>query len=96
MEKLSKDALDVSLLSTEDFNKTSLSIYPNPTTDVINIQNLKGEYSYSVYDVAGKLLLNKTNAISTQIDISTLNKGLYLLELVDTNNIKSIIKVVKR
>lgn len=84
------------VLSTEDFNKTSLSIYPNPTTDFINIQNLKGEYSYSVYDVAGKLLLNKTNAISTQIDISTLNKGLYLLELIDSENIKSISKIIKR
>ncbi len=83
------------VLSTEGFDRPQLSVYPNPVNDIINIKNLKGEYSYNIYNFTGKLLLNNTKAISKEINVSSLSKGLYLLEVIDSENVKSISKIIK-
>uniref|UniRef100_UPI002F93A81D T9SS type A sorting domain-containing protein n=1 Tax=Kaistella sp. TaxID=2782235 RepID=UPI002F93A81D len=57
----------------------SLRIYPNPASDFINIEmlntNLK-DYSFSITDLSGKLLLRSEN--SKKINISSLSPGIYL------------------
>jgi len=58
-----------------------ISIFPNPVIDFITIQT--PEYkSTSIYSVNGRLLIKSTQ---TQIDLSTLPKGVYFV-LVETLN----------
>lgn len=60
-----------------------LSIFPNPTNGVINI---KGEElnnaTVSVYNVNGSLLLSKNiNGVSSEINISELAAGIYMVQV---------------
>ncbi|MBU8881772.1 M20/M25/M40 family metallo-hydrolase [Kaistella sp. DKR-2] len=56
----------------------SLQIYPNPVSDLINIEmlntNLK-DFSFSITDLSGKLLIRSEN--SKKIDVSKLSSGIY-------------------
>ena len=65
-----------------------LSVYPNPTTDILYI-NANGEnLQVSLYNLQGALLIQ---AETSQIDMSQLPAGIYI---VDVNGTKA--KVVKR
>ncbi len=84
------------LLSNEEYNlPDSISIYPNPVEDMINItpQQSLNLQSIQIYDLYGKLLLRKVSNL-VEIDISKLSDGLYMLQVnTDLGNIyKKIIK----
>lgn len=69
-----------STLSTGDFIQNEINIYPNPTKDKVFIKNLKNITEIKIYDATGKLVINsKTN--SEMVNVSTLPKGIYFLEV---------------
>jgi ELWxxDGT repeat protein len=80
------------ILSTSDFDlDNSLSIYPNPSVNMLNVQSaLRGEVSYTFYNLLGKQVLNGT--IKNNVINHNLTSGLYLLKLV--NGSKSVTKKV--
>jgi hypothetical protein len=89
----------VAVLESESFLTDEFAVYPNPTSSILNIQSkLSATISeVNVYDVLGKLLLNKKIAVSvTEIDMTNYSPGLYLLEIVSENNQKSIHKIIKK
>lgn len=57
-----------------------ISIYPNPTTDVINISNIKKLISYTIYDASGKVVDSKKTS-ETAINVSNLSKGAYVIHI---------------
>ena len=69
-------------LNNNEFNKKSmLSIYPNPTNSLLNIDsssNLNFE-KVVITDVLGKIILKK-NQNTNQIDVSDFASGIYILE----------------
>jgi len=68
-------------------------IYPNPTSNIINIQGDISDLKVIIYDLLGKVLM-QTKA-QERIDISFLKKGTYFLSL--TNNLtNSTYKVIKK
>ena len=89
----------VAALESESFVTDVFSVYPNPTTSILNIlskfNNTISEVN--IYDLLGKQLLNKKMAVSTtEIDMTNYSPGLYLLEVVSENNQKSIHKIIKK
>ncbi len=67
--------------------ETDPSIFPNPTTGVVNIL---GDYiidEISVSNLTGKKLINY-DPTSRSIDLSALNRGIYLLEIRSGNTFK--------
>ncbi len=66
----------------------NISVYPNPANDVVQISikdaNING-LTAQVYDISGKLIQAQTirNTI-TQINISKLEKGIYILKIGNT------------
>ncbi len=84
------------------FENRNISIYPNPTNDVVYIksdEDINSELTISIFDDSGTLLVNKTfeSILAIQgykIDLSMLNEGIYLLKLNNSENIK-IQKVIK-
>lgn len=91
---------DISLtvtLSTEKFDKKSITIYPNPTSEVLQISGIEHTEIESVifYDMSGKNVLSKDTLQSNTVDISMLSKGTYFLKITTTNGIIITEKVVK-
>lgn len=67
-------------LSTDNFEETNISVFPNPAADFISIANLKENKTFIIYDVSGKKLLEKElSTTDNQIDISQLATGTYFL-----------------
>ena len=71
---------DVWTASTNDYSN-SITIYPNPTSSIINIE--QDFTTAKVYDISGRELLKST---SKTIDLSELPSNIYLLRLYDNNN----------
>lgn len=66
----------------------SMSIYPNPTTTILNISTTFPNYEVKIFDIAGHMVLHNKN--SQTLDVSYLPTGLYLLELQDQNSMTTI------
>ena len=73
--------------------KEGLSIYPNPFQNVLKISDVKGVKSVVVSDVSGRQV--KSMAPSTELDLSALKTGLYIVTLqMEDGTVKSF-KAVK-
>jgi hypothetical protein len=72
----------VQLLSVDDFNATSFSVYPNPTsTGFVNILGTTDNaITVSVYDILGKQVINET-LTNNRINVSALNTGIYIVKI---------------
>tara|TARA_B110000093_G_scaffold168771_1_gene196177 strand:- start:420 stop:893 length:474 start_codon:yes stop_codon:yes gene_type:complete len=85
-------------LGVEDFAPSyEAIIYPNPTSDVLNIRTSTFEnVTYTLYDAQGKLVMqDKLSAEQTPIQVSQLALGSYSLTLSnETQNLK-IFKLIK-
>ncbi len=73
--------LDCSTASIDDQNQLDISIYPNPTSDIVYIDGNYTQLKVIIYNVLGKEILNKS--ITNSIDISHLDNGVYILQLSD-------------
>lgn len=69
-------------------NDTNLLIYPNPTNATLNIQlgNDLTINSLKIYDIFGKLIIEKTENLN-QINVENFSKGVYILEIISDGEI---------
>lgn len=78
---------DPSGLNDIDYSKKSFSVYPNPTSDYLNIlsSEIEGEFEIDILDLSGKLLFSKQDRLQLneayQINQLPLKRGLYILRL---------------
>jgi hypothetical protein len=61
----------------------SISIYPNPASNYIQLKNLPSDtFTLVIYRPDGSMVLStQLNSATTTVDISTLAKGFYLLKV---------------
>ena len=80
------------LLSVDNAVLESFSVYPNPTTGVINIQSNTAIDSYIIYNQLGQVM--KTGNDTNRIDINSFPRGLYMLQITSGNSsvTKKIVK----
>jgi surface protein len=79
-------------LSTEDFNTSSLKLYPNPVLSVLNVDNNLINQPYAIIDGLGKnVLKGKLNEGDNSINVEYLSKGIYYLKVVN-NKARKFIK----
>lgn len=75
---------------------SDISIFPNPATDRINfkgIENSEGIHDLKILDLSGRLI-SQSKIISNSVNISYLNKGVYILRL-SGNKESKVIRMVK-
>jgi surface protein len=83
--------LDCTGLSTEDFNSSSLKLYPNPVLSFLNLDNNLTNQPYNVFDSLGRVILNgKLNEGNNSINVEQLSKGIYYLKVSDNSASKFI------
>lgn len=66
----------------------SIEVYPNPTSGIISFKNSSifgSSFEVLVFDIQGRLLLKKLNAI--QLDLSEFANGLYTIQVKSDNKI---------
>lgn len=81
-------------LGVNDISKGNISVYPNPFTDVLKISDVKGVKSVSVNDISGREV--KSLAPSAELNLSTLQAGLYIVNLkMEDGSVKSF-KAIKK
>ncbi|MBT8272020.1 MAG: T9SS type A sorting domain-containing protein [Flavobacteriaceae bacterium] len=90
-------------LGVENITETinSLRIYPNPVSsgDEININfNSNIDAEIMIYDLTGKLVMkdNISSSSTKSLNISTVNNGIYLLQIVAENSATSRKFVIMR
>ena len=82
--------LTTNSLSNNSFNLSKVSLYPNPTTNVLNIESVGTIQNIAIYNVLGQELMNKsTNEALVSIDVSVLNAGVYVITTRIDGNVSS-------
>lgn len=71
-------------------SKTKL--YPNPTSDYIQISSLSVSKAFTIYDILGAQIKKGVISINEKIDVKNFSKGLYFLKLDNGTAIKFIKK----
>ena len=79
-------------LSLEGSSSNMIYLYPNPSSDFIHIKGTDKELEVMVTDILGKKVISEF--VQDKIDISTLEKGVYLVNLTDGIN-NSAHKIIK-
>lgn len=74
-------------LGVSDLKTLGLSMYPNPTNDLLVIEaiNKTGKHKIQIYSPEGKLLKTQNIGFNKQasIDVSNLSNGIYFLKIED-------------
>ncbi|MDR6966189.1 hypothetical protein J2X31_000182 [Flavobacterium arsenatis] len=68
-------------LSRDDFAQNSIKIYPNPASDYFTIQ-LDEQAKVAVYDISGRIILEKNIASTEKINTSSLTSGVYIVQVL--------------
>jgi hypothetical protein len=79
-------------------DKKALSVYPNPahTKITIDLAGYTGISEMRMYDANGKqVVVYRTPQINSQVDISKLANGVYLLKIITSNGQMISTKVIK-
>ena len=71
-----------------DLSVESFSIFPNPTTDFIEVIGLKANTLIQITDITGRIV--KTVHLNSQVDVSDLNQGIYFVRV--GNEAKKLVK----
>jgi hypothetical protein len=86
-----------STASTDNFEKEQgLNFYPNPVNDVLTVE-VKEVSNYTLYNLQGRIIQQGILSPSNNtMDCNVLYSGCYMLHMVDNNNNKQVVKVIKK
>ena len=99
------DCVDVTV-GINEYNTNSLTLYPNPTTGIVNVQCTMNNVQWvdgeiQVLDVYGRVLdvVNMADARgvslqTVQIDLSRYSSGVYFIRWIDKDNVMGTAKVL--
>jgi len=81
-------------------NDLSVSVFPNPTSGLIQmtVKNREGgKLVYLLYDLNGRLLRNaKVNSMNTFISMESFSGGSYLLKVISDKAASKIFTIIKK
>ncbi|WP_372937185.1 T9SS type A sorting domain-containing protein, partial [Seonamhaeicola sp.] len=85
-------SINVSTLSTDvvKVNNINKYVYPNPSTNFIQISGITESQNYKIYNTLGSEVISGTLSQDKEINIKELTKGLYFIELEDRSSFKFI------
>ena len=88
---------EINFLSVNQFELTNgFKAYPNPVSNMLTIEFTSDLTQVSVFNLVGQEVLSrKVNATSTQIDLSRLEAGTYLVK-VEAGSVSKTLKVFKK
>ncbi len=83
-------------LANDSFGFKNLKVYPNPVTNILNIENAQKITKITIINMLGQELITKNfDDFKTEVDFSELQSGNYFAK-VYSNNSEQTIKIVKK
>jgi hypothetical protein len=81
---------DASVGLSENATSTSLSVYPNPSSDVVTIESNMTEGTIQIIDLTGKVVANQTvNGVATAFNTAALSNGMYTVILTNGSTVET-------
>ncbi len=75
--------------------ESDVSIYPNPASDYLIMEQLNGSSTVKIFTLDGRLVYNNQQENSyLKIDVNGWSKGMYLIEISDPSTGSSVTKKV--
>jgi hypothetical protein len=72
-----------------DFNIDEVNVYPNPTTGLFNIQNVRGA-DVEIFNMVGQRVYSATEVEENiTVDLSNLSEGSYIVRISGLNTVKT-------
>lgn len=71
---------------TIPFKQTEMTLYPNPANQYLKLNTSFQNLNISLFTLDGKKVLNTKMSSSKEIDISTLNNGIYFYKITSETN----------
>jgi len=68
----------------------SISIYPNPTTDYIQLSSITNVSYVKITNLVGQIMVSLTSPSSEKINVSNLASGIYLIDIIQNGRMKTI------
>jgi hypothetical protein len=82
--------------SVPDFSSRILELAPNPTRDAVRLRLADaGQYRYALYSMRGRKVMDTKFRTETEIDLSRLAAGVYLLRVTDADGAGVTRRVVR-
>ncbi|MFZ9028774.1 MAG: T9SS type A sorting domain-containing protein [Crocinitomicaceae bacterium] len=73
--------IEPSTIGFGELEVNNVSVYPNPTSEILNIANATDFDSYSIVSLDGKTV--SEGSVKNSIEVSALIEGVYLINLID-------------
>ena len=77
-------ALAKGIQITENTN-INVTLFPNPTSSILNISSISEKATFKVYNLLGQTIMNG-KITNGSIDVSNINSGNYILEIIDNES----------
>lgn len=94
-----KETIVVNSVGLNETAKTSVRVYPNPTTDIVivNLENLQGEMvQITLMDLTGKQLFSQKSTTSLiDLSLKDMANGLYLIK-IESPSMSKTMKLIKK
>ncbi len=81
-------------LSTAVFAKNNIHLYPNPTTELFQLNTQQDIETINIYDLHGKLIKSYAQP-HENYSVADIAKGIYLIEIQTFGNQKQLLKFIK-
>ena len=73
--------MNFAALGTVDFTKSEISVYPNPFTEILNVE-VKENATLSIFDMSGKRVsIHPLNKGRNEINKAELQSGVYVYQI---------------
>lgn len=90
------DVTGIELLSLVDNSFEGFSYYPNPTTNILNVNAKANIENITIFNVLGQQLINVIpDNLTASVDMSNLSAGLYVMKATVNGNVGSF-NIIKR
>jgi hypothetical protein len=76
------------------FNKSNISIAPNPVKNEFTIFSTNAIVEVNIFDTIGKIILTKKASNLTKIEVQNLSNGIYFVKMKDNNNTQFTQKII--
>ncbi len=82
--------MNMGVLGLDETANVNLSVYPNPSSDVVTIESNITEGSIQIIDLTGKVVANQTvNGTATAFNTSALTNGMYTVILTNGSTVET-------